>query len=143
MFINKAKTVKPHFALNEENAESVAEICRKLDGLPLAIELAAVRVKLLSPQSIFTRLQNSLNLLTRGANDLPERQRTMRETIRWSYELLDEDEKILFRRLAVFVGSFTIEAAEAICGEYELENFSQTRSSDFRPSWIRLSTIIY
>ncbi len=122
LFIAKAIRVKPHFALNEKNADSVAGICRKLNGLPLAIELAAVRVKLLSPQSIFARLQNSLNLLTRGAaKDLPERQRTMRETIRWSYDLLVNDEKILFRRLGVFVGSFTIEAAEAICEEYELE----------------------
>jgi predicted ATPase/DNA-binding winged helix-turn-helix (wHTH) protein len=146
LFIKKAKTVKSHFTLNEENAESIAGICRKLDGLPLAIELAAVRVKLLSPQSIFTRLQNSLNLLTRGANDLPERQRTMRETIRWSYDLLGGDEKILFRRLAVFVGSFTIEAAEAICEEYELEKSRSKLNSqtlDLLDSLIGNNLLIY
>ncbi len=112
LFALRAQTAKSSFALNEENAPVIAEICNKLDGLPLAIELAAARVKLLSPQSILERLENSLKLLTGGAKDLPERQQTMRGTIRWSYDLLDEDEKDLFRRLAVFAGGFTVEAAE-------------------------------
>jgi predicted ATPase/DNA-binding winged helix-turn-helix (wHTH) protein len=112
LFALRAQTAKTSFALNEENASVIAEICNKLDGLPLAIELAAARIKLLSPQSILERLENSLKLLTGGAKDLPERQQTMRGTIQWSYDLLDEDEKNLFRRLAVFAGGFTVEAAE-------------------------------
>ncbi len=114
LFAVRAQTAKPSFALSAENAFAVAEICRKLDGLPLAIELAAVRVRLLSPQAISARLENSLNLLTGGAKDLPIRQRTMRGAIQWSYELLEEDEKILFRHLAVFAGGFTAETAESV-----------------------------
>ena len=113
LFLKRAKIVKPHFNLNGENAAAIAGICRRLDGLPLAIELAAARVKLLSPQSIYTRLEHSLNLLTRSQS---ASQRTMRETINWSYELLEPDERNLFRRLAVFVGGFTIEAAENVNG---------------------------
>jgi DNA-binding winged helix-turn-helix (wHTH) protein len=114
LFAVRAQTAKSSFALNAENAPIIAEICRKLDGLPLAIELAAVRVKLLSPQAISTRLEHSLNLLTGGAKDLPEHQQTMRGTIRWSYDLLEEDEQILFRRLAVFANGFMVEAAESL-----------------------------
>jgi predicted ATPase/serine/threonine protein kinase len=114
LFVERAKAGKPFFELTEENAAAVAEICRRLDGLPLAIELAAVRVKMLAPQAILNRLSGSLNLLTGGARDLPERQQTMRAAIRWSYDLLDEEEKILLNRLAVFAGGFTFEAAEAV-----------------------------
>lgn len=114
LFIERAQAVKPAFELTEENAEAIAEICRKLDGLPLAIELAAVRIKLLAPQAILTRLSNSLKLLTGGARDLPERQQTMRAAIQWSYDLLDAEEKTLLNRLAVFAGGFTLEAAEAV-----------------------------
>lgn len=114
LFAVRARKTKPNFVLNEENAPVIAEICNRLDGLPLAIELAAARVKLLSPQAILERLENSLKLLTGGAGDLPERQRTMRDTIRWSYDLLTADEKDLFPRLAVFAGGFTVEAAEAV-----------------------------
>lgn len=114
LFIERAQAVKSNFILTEENAVSIAEICRKLDGLPLAIELAAVRVKLLAPQAILTRLSNSLKLLIGGARDLPERQQTMRAAIQWSYDLLDAEEKTLFNRLAVFAGGFTLEAAEAV-----------------------------
>lgn len=114
LFCKRAQTVKPTFLLANENISPVVKICQRLDGLPLAIELAAARVTLLSPQSILDRLENSLNLLTGGAKDAPTRQRTMRETIQWSYDLLDENEQFLFRRLAIFAGGFTVEAAEAV-----------------------------
>ena len=114
LFVERAQAVKPAFALTEENAPSVAEICRRLDGLPLAIELAAVRIKLLAPQAILTRLTNSLKLLTGGARDLPARQQTMRGAIQWSYDLLEAEEKKLLNRLAVFAGGFALEAAEAV-----------------------------
>ncbi len=96
-----------------------AEICRRLEGLPLAIELAAARIKILSPPQILDRLENRLKLLTGGAKDLPARQQTMRGAIEWSYDLLDETERVLFERLAVFAGGFTVEAAETICNNYE------------------------
>ena len=114
LFIARAQTAKPTFTFQNENAAVVGEICARLDGLPLAIELAAARVKLLSPSAILTRLENSLKLLTNGARDLPTRHQTMRGVVEWSYDLLETDEKILFQRLAVFAGGFTIEAAESI-----------------------------
>ncbi len=119
LFVERARAVKPNFALRGENANSVVEICLRLDGLPLAIELAAARVRIIPPQSILERLENRLKLLTGGAKDLPARQQTVRGMVEWSYELLDEGEKILFRRLAVFAGGFTFEAAEAVCANYE------------------------
>ncbi|MBK8467513.1 MAG: winged helix-turn-helix domain-containing protein [Chloracidobacterium sp.] len=130
LFVARAKSSKKNFAMTEENASSVAEICRRLDGLPLAIELAAPRVKLLSVQSILSRLENSLQLLTGGAHDMPERQRTMRGTIEWSYDLLDEAEKIMFRRLAVFAGGFTVEAAETIAEEENARKREQSSPID-------------
>ncbi len=114
LFVERAKAAKSNFALTDENAGSVAEICQRLDGLPLAIELAAVRVNMLTPQAILKRLENSLKLLTGGARDLPERQRTMYGAIAWSYDLLDEDERKLFNRVFVFRGGFTLDSAEAI-----------------------------
>ena len=114
LFVQKAQAVKPAFSLTEENAQLIAEICRRLDGLPLAIELAAARVKLLAPQAILARLSNSLKLLTGGARDLPERHQTMRAAIAWSYDLLEDEEKKMLARLAVFSGGFTLDAAEAI-----------------------------
>ncbi|MCC6174426.1 MAG: hypothetical protein IT305_03890 [Chloroflexi bacterium] len=114
LFVQRATDVRPDFMLTDETAVPVAGICRRVDGLPLALELAAARVKLLSPEAVLTRLERRLPLLTGGARDLPERQRTLRDTIGWSYELLDEAEKRLFRRLAVFVGGSTIEAIEAV-----------------------------
>lgn len=114
LFIVRARNTKPKFALTDENANDVAEICARLDGLPLAIELAAARIKLMSPKAILNRLESQLKLLTGGARDLPARQRTMRGTVEWSYDLLEEDEKVLFRRLSVFAGGFTLDAAEAV-----------------------------
>jgi predicted ATPase len=115
LFIQRAVAVKPDFSLTRENAGAVAEICARLDGLPLAIELAAARVKLLSPAAMRTRLESRLQLLTGGARDLPERQQTLRAAMDWSYGLLNEAEQRLFRRLSVFVGGCTLEAAEAVC----------------------------
>ncbi|HKP51144.1 MAG TPA: NB-ARC domain-containing protein [Chloroflexia bacterium] len=122
LFVERATSVKPGFELTEENAAAIAELCHRLDGLPLAIELAAARIKLLSPQAILSRLESRLKLLTSGSRDLPARQQTLRGAIDWSYDLLSPDERILFRRLAVFKGSCTLEAAEAVC---------QMRSAEF------------
>jgi predicted ATPase/DNA-binding CsgD family transcriptional regulator len=114
LFVARARAVQDVFALTEENAAAVAAICRALDGLPLAIELAAARVKVLPPSALLARLEHRLPLLTGGGRDLPARQQTMRDTIAWSYGLLSEPEQRLFRRLAIFVGGGTVEAAEAI-----------------------------
>jgi predicted ATPase/class 3 adenylate cyclase len=115
LFVERAQAAKADFSVTNENVPAVAEICYRLDGLPLAIELAAARIKVLSPQKMLERLGNRLKLLTGGARDLPERQRTLRSTIEWSYGLLEEGEKVLFARLSVFAGGRTLEAIEAIC----------------------------
>jgi non-specific serine/threonine protein kinase len=115
LFCQRARAVKPDFGLTEENAPSVSEICVRLDGLPLAIELAAARSRLLSPDSMRARLESRLMTLTGGARDLPERLQTLRAAIDWSYNLLDRDEQRLFDRLSVFQGGRTIEAVETIC----------------------------
>jgi len=115
LFIERARATKADFTFASDNAPAVAEICARLDGLPLAIELAAARIKLLPPRAMLDRLGDRLRLLTGGARNLPERQRTLRGAIEWSYELLDAEEKTLFARLAVFSGGCTLEAMEAIC----------------------------
>ncbi len=115
LFVQRARAAKPDFALDKQNAAAVTEICARLDGLPLAIELAAARVKVLSPAAMRTRLASRLQLLTGGARDLPQRQQTLRDAIDWSYDLLTPAEQRLFRRLAVFVGGCTLESVEAIC----------------------------
>jgi len=117
LFHQRAEAVKPDLALTADITPTIAAICERLDGLPLAIELAAVRIRVLSPQILLERLTSRLPLLKGGAWDLPERQRTMRDAIAWSYELLDPGEQRLFRRLAVFAGGCTLAAAETICGE--------------------------
>jgi predicted ATPase/DNA-binding CsgD family transcriptional regulator len=116
LFVQRAQAVLPEFVLSDENTEAVTEICCRLDGLPLAIELAAARVKMLSPEVMLTRLKSRLDTLTGGSRDLPVRLQNLRNTIDWSYELLEEAEKVLFARLSVFQGGRTVESAEAICG---------------------------
>ena len=115
LFAERAHAVAPGFELTDANAEAVAEICRRLDGLPLAIELAAARIRLLPPQALASRLDQRFSVLTGGARDLPERQRTLKNTLDWSYGLLSAGEEALFARLGVFAGPFSLPAAEAVC----------------------------
>ncbi|GCE06024.1 protein kinase domain-containing protein [Dictyobacter aurantiacus] len=117
MFLERAQAMRPDFALTAENAGVVAEICVRLDGLPLAIELAAARIRLLPPKALLERLTQRLSVLTRGAATLPDRQQTLRATLQWSYDLLDSHEQRLFNYLSVFVGGSSLEAAEEVCGE--------------------------
>jgi predicted ATPase/Tfp pilus assembly protein PilF len=115
LFQQQARAVRPGFEITDENQAAVAEICRRLDGLPLAIEIAAARIRMLTPQALLKRLDQSLNLLVGGAKDLPSRQQTLRRTIDWSYELLEPEVQSLFTRLGIFAGGFTLEAAEEVC----------------------------
>jgi predicted ATPase len=114
LFLQRAQAVQPGFQLTKANARTIAEICTRLDGLPLAIELAAARIKLLPPQMLLKRLTHRLEVLTGGLRNLPARQQTLRNTIQWSYDLLSSQEQRLFRWLSVFVGGCTLEAVDAV-----------------------------
>src|SRR5215210_5399636 len=121
LFVERAAAVKPSFTLTEQNAVAVAQVCYRLDGIPLAIELAAARAKVLSVEQIADRLEDSFGLLSAGGRTAMPRHRTLHATMDWSHELLPEEEQILFRRLSVFAGGFTLDAAEAVCAGEELE----------------------
>jgi len=123
LFVLRAQAVQPAFQLTEANAHTIAEICVRLDGLPLAIELAAARSKLLPPQALLKRLEHRLSVLTGGARDLPIRQQALRNTLQWSYSLLSQEEQHLFRWLAIFVGGCTLEAAEVVCQQDSTQAF--------------------
>ena len=120
LFVERAAELRPEWTPTAEEEETIAAICRRLDGLPLAIELAAARMRLLSPQALLARLDHGLDLLTTGARDLPARQRTLRGAIAWSYDLLGEDERSTFARMAVFAGGCTVEAAEQVAGPLDV-----------------------
>ena len=124
LFVERARAVDAGFVLDPGNARAVADICARLDGLPLALELAAARVKLLRPTELLPRLEHALAILTHGARDAPGRHQTLRETIAWSHRLLDAAEQALFARLSVFAGSCSLEAAEALCGPAVLEHLA-------------------
>jgi len=117
LFVERARTARGAFELTPENADSVEAVCRRLDGLPLAVELAAARLRILSPEALLERLDHALQVLTSGPRDIPERQQTLRATIDWSHSLLTEPEQRLFRRMAVFAGGFTFADVEAVCPE--------------------------
>jgi predicted ATPase/class 3 adenylate cyclase len=155
LFIERAMGVKPDFQVTNENAPAVAEISSRLDGLPLAIELAAARINVLPPQAMLARLGDRLSLLSGGARDRPERQQTLRGAIDWSYDLLSEDERALFRRLAVFAGGARLDAIESVCPGDELHEplldglgslvekslLRQVAAGDGEPRFLMLGTI--
>jgi predicted ATPase/DNA-binding CsgD family transcriptional regulator len=128
LFMQRAQALLPQFHLTSENVRTIAEICIRLDGLPLAIELAAARIKLLPPQALLARLSQCLSVLTDGARTLPERQQTLRNTLRWSYDLLNADEQRLFRRISAFASGCTLEAIAVVCGAGEEDQTSDALS---------------
>jgi predicted ATPase len=115
MFVERARATNPRFVLDDQNGPVIAEICCRLDGLPLALELAAARLKMLSPDTLLSMLSSRLKLLTGGSRDLPERQQTLRKALEWSFQLLSQNEQGLFARLGVFVGGFNLESAQEVC----------------------------
>ena len=123
LFSDRARRTKPEFRVTADNAETVTEICRRLDGLPLAIELAAARVRALSPAEILDSLHDQFRLLTGGARTAVRRQQTLRASVDWSHALLTEPEQVLFRRLAVFLGGFDLDAAQAVAGDADVERY--------------------
>jgi len=157
LFLDRARSVRPSFELTEENAQAIADICVRLDGIPLAIELAASRVRLLTPQALRSRLERRIDVLAGGVSDLPERQRTLRNAIDWSYDLLDPVEQRVFARLGVFVGGCTLDGAEGVAGSAFGIDFGgivdalaslvdksllrQTEAADGEPRFTMLETI--
>ena len=123
LFGDRARRTKPEFRVTADNTETVTEICRRLDGLPLAIELAAARVRALSPTEILDSLRDQFRLLTGGARTAVRRQQTLRASVDWSHDLLSEPEQVLFRRLAVFFGGFDLDAAQAVAGDADVERY--------------------
>ncbi|MEA2528422.1 MAG: hypothetical protein QOG89_66, partial [Thermomicrobiales bacterium] len=134
LFVQRAQGTKPHFAVTSDNAATIGEICRRLDGLPLAIELAAARVKVLTPATMLSRLDRPLALLVGGPRDLPPRQQTIRDTIAWSHDLLSAPEQRLLWRLSVFAGGWTLSAAEAVCAGGQADRRAGGQSHEPTPS---------
>jgi len=148
LFTARAVAVRPEFTITATNAAAIAGICSELDGLPLALELAAARMKLLSPEALLERLHSRRDTLGSGARDLPARQQTLRNTINWSYGLLGSDEQELFARFAVFAGGFTVEAAEAVCragldpiGSLVDQSLVRRLADDDEPRFAMLETV--